>query len=67
VTSSSVMCLERLEFPGVLRRYSVNKSELLRTGEHMRLTYHNTNELDTSITRVDTAHRRTELKQFIMH
>jgi hypothetical protein len=31
VTSSSVASVERLEFPGVLRRYSVNKNELLRT------------------------------------
>jgi hypothetical protein len=30
VTSSSVTCVERLEFSGVLRRYSVNKNELLR-------------------------------------
>jgi hypothetical protein len=30
VTSSSVACVERLEFSGVLRRYSVNKNELLR-------------------------------------
>jgi hypothetical protein len=30
VNSSSVACVERLEFPDVVRRYSVNKIELLR-------------------------------------
>jgi hypothetical protein len=38
VTSSSVACVERLEFPNILRRYSVNKNEPLRTLARIAIT-----------------------------
>jgi hypothetical protein len=38
VTSSSVACVERLEFFGVLR-YSINKNELLRTTVNSRNSF----------------------------